>query len=213
MGYFLDLYKKGGASMESSAFDYLVGNLLIKEKRGADKATEITALNMEEDAPIDFVPAMIYTFLYVSDAEETAGAKHFKDNVPVILCLASTGKLVTGLNFNMIPNDARASILDIIVNLTKEPMYDDSGKFKANEVMLKLFSLPKGVTGFVKAIENETGLNVNSAIRTYNTTFIKRCRMVEYDAWKYVPFLSFKDAIRGAGLAELQAGMVKDNRR
>lgn len=213
MGYFLDLYKKGGASMESSAFDYLVGNLLIKEKRGADKATEITALNMEEDAPIDFVPAMIYTFLYISDTEETAGTKHFKDNVPVILCLASTGKLVTGLNFNMIPNDARASILDIIVNLTKEPMYDDSGKFKANEVMLKLFSLPKGVTGFVKAIENETGLNVNSAIRTYNTTFIKRCRMVEYDAWKYVPFLSFKDAIRGAGLAELQAGMVKDNRR
>lgn len=213
MGYFLDLYKKGGASIESSAFDYLVGNLLIKEKRGIDKATEITALNMEEDAPIDFVPAMIYTFLYVSDAEEMAGAKHFKDNVPVILCLASTGKLVTGLNFNMIPNDARASILDIIANLTKEPMYDDSGKFKANEVMLKLFSLPKGVASFVKAIENETGLNVNSAIRTYNTTFIKRCRMVEYDAWKYVPFLSFKDAIRGAGLAELQAGMVKDNRR
>jgi hypothetical protein len=213
MGYFLDLYKKGGASMESSAFDYLVGNLRIKEKRGADKATEITALNMEENAPIDFVPAMIYTFLYVSDAEETVGAKHFKDNVPVILCLASTGKLVTGLNFNMIPNDVRASILDIIVNLTKEPMYDDSGKFKANEVMLKLFSLPKCVTGFIKAIENETGLNVNSAVRTYNTTFIKRCRMVEYDAWKYVPFLSFKDAIRGAGLAELQADMVKDNRR
>lgn len=213
MGYFLDLYKKGGASMESSAFDYLVGNLLIKEKRGIDKVTEITALNMEETAPIDFVPAMIYTFLYVSDTEEMAGAKRFKDNVPVILCLASTGKLVTGLNFNMIPNDVRASILDIIVNLTKEPMYDDSGKFKANEVMLKLFSLPKGVTGFIKAIENETGLNVNSAVRTYNTTFIKRCRMVEYDAWKYVPFLSFKDAIRGAGLAELQADMVKDNRR
>lgn len=213
MGYFLDLYKKGGASMESSAFDYLVGNLLIKEKRGIDKATEITALNMEENAPIDFVPAMIYTFLYVSDTEEMAGAKRFKDNVPVILCLTSTGKLVTGLNFNMIPNDVRASILDIIVNLTKEPMYDDSGKFKANEVILKLFSLPKGVTGFIKAIENETGLNVNSAVRTYNTTFIKRCRMVEYDAWKYVPFLSFKDAIRGAGLAELQADMVKDNRR
>lgn len=212
MGYFLDLYKKGGASMESSAFDYLVGNLLIKEKRGIDKATEITALNMEENAPIDFVPAMIYTFLYVSDAVETAGAKYFKDNVPVILCLASTEKLVTGLNFNMIPNDVRASILDIIVNLTKEPIYDDSGKFKANEVMLKLFSLPKGVTGFIKAIENETGLNVNSAVRTYNTTFIKRCRMVEYDAWKYVPFLSFKDAIRGAGLAELQADMIKANR-
>lgn len=211
MHEFLDMYKKGGASMSSAAFDYLVGDLLIKEKRGAEKAKELTALDMESKAPMDFVPAMIYTFLYVSDTQEIAGKTQFKDLVPVILCFNSTSSSVTGLNFNMIPNDVRASILDLIVKLTKEPMFDDSGKFKANETMGKLFITPNGVKAFLAAVENETGLRVSSAIRTYKTEYIKRMRMVEYDMWKYVPALSFKDSIRGAGLAEIQAGMIKAN--
>lgn len=213
MHEFLDMYKKGGASMESSAFDYLVGDLLIKEKRGADKSKELSALDMESKLPTDFVPAMVYTFLYVSDKpQQTDSLKQFKDAVPVILCFTATSKTVTGLNFNMIPNDVRASILDLIVKLTKAPLYDDSGKFKANEIMGKLFITPSGVSAFMKAVEAETGLNVASAIRTYSIDNIKRMRLIEYDMWKYIPALSFKDAIRGAGLADLQADMIKDNR-
>jgi hypothetical protein len=211
MHEFLDMYKKGGASLASAAFDYLVGDLLIKEKRGAEKARELTALDMESKSPMDFVPAMIYTFLYVSDTPEVAGKVQFKDMVPMILCFTSNSNSVTGLNFNMIPNDVRASILDLIVRLTKEPMFDDSGKFKANETMGKLFIVPNGVKAFLAAVENETGLNVSSAVRTYKIEFIKRMRMVEYDMWKYVPALSFKDSIRGAGLADIQATMIKAN--
>ena len=111
----------------------------------------------------------------------------------------------------MIPNDVRASILDLIVKLTKEPMFDDSGKFKANETIAKLFVTPNGVKAFLAAVENETGLNVSSAVRTYKIDCVKKLRMVEYDMWKYVPALSFKDAIRGAGLADIQASMIKAN--
>lgn len=212
MHEFLNMYKKGGASMESNAFDYLVGDLLIKEKRGSEKAKELSALDMESKLPVDFVPAMVYTFLYISDKMETTGTKMFKDAVPVILCFTATTKTVTGLNFNLIPNDVRASILDLIVKLTKAPIYDDSGKFKLNEPMAKLFTAQGGVAAFIKAVENETGLNVSSAVRTYNIGNIKKLRLIEYDMWKYIPALSFKDAIRGAGLADLQADMIKANR-
>lgn len=212
MNDFLNNYKKGGASLEGDAFDYLVGDMLIKEKRGVDKAREITALDMESQSPVDFAPCMIYTFLYISDKPETIGNKIFGDMVPVILCFTANAHTVTGLNFNLIPNDVRASILDLIVSLNKEPMFDDSGKFKICETLGKLFMMEKGVSAFIKAIENETGLNVSGAVRTYNIKNIKKPRMIEYDAWKYVPALSFKDAIRGAGLAELQAGMIKANR-
>ena len=143
---------------------------------------------------------------------ETTGSKMFKDAVPVILCFTATTKTVTGLNFNLIPNDVRASILDLIVKLTKAPIYDDSGKFKLNEPMAKLFTAQGGVAAFIKAVENETGLNVSSAVRTYNIDNIKKLRLIEYDMWKYIPALSFKDAIRGAGLADLQADMIKANR-
>ena len=212
MNEFLDFYEKNGASLENSAFDYLVGDLLIKEKRGIEKARELTALDMESKLPIDFVPAMIYTFLYVSNTQENTGTKIFKDLVPVILCFTSSTKTVTGLNFNMIPNNIRASILDLIVKFTKAPMYDDSGKFKLNEPLAKLFTSPNGVSAFIKAIESETGLNVSTAVRTYNIDNIKKLRLIEYDMWKYVPSLSFKDAIRGARLADIQADMVKANR-
>ena len=212
MHEFLNTYKKGGAALASAAFDYLVGDLLIKEKRGAEKAKELTALDMESQSPIDFVPAMIYTFLYVSDAAESAGKVRFKDTVPVILCFYSNSTFVTGLNFNMIPNDARASILDLIIKFTKKPLFDDSGKFKVNETIANLFAMPDGVKAFLSAVENETGLNVSSAVRTYKIDFVKKLRMVEYDMWKYVPSLSFKDSIRGAGLSDIQANMIKANR-
>lgn len=212
MHEFLNIYKEGGASMSNAAFDYLVGDLLIKDIRGKEKARELTALDMESKAPINFVPAMIYTFLYVSDMQEVIGNEQFKDLVPLILCFNSTSTFVTGLNFNMIPNDVRASILDLIVKFTNEPLFDNSGKFKANKVLGRLFIMPNGIKTFLTAIENETGLNVSSAVRTYNIQYIKKLRMVEYDMWKYIPALSFKDSIRGANLANIQATMIKSNR-
>lgn len=213
MNEFLNLYKKGGASYERLAFDYLIGDLLIKDRRGSEKARELTALDMESKAPIDFVPGMIYTFLYITgDRMEDMNGKKFKDNVPVILCFAGNSNSVSGLNFNLIPNDARASILDIVVKLTKTPMFKDSGEFQVNETIAKLFSLQSGVTSFLKYVSQETGLNVSGAVRKYNVPNIKKLRMIEYDMWKYIPFLNFKDAIRGAGLADLQADMIKDNR-
>lgn len=213
MNEFLNMYKKGGAAYERLAFDYLVGDLLVKEKRGSEKAKEITALDMESKSPMDFVPAMIYTFLYITgDRKEEISGKKFKDNVPVILCFSSTLSSVTGLNFNLIPNDARAAILDIVVKLTKTPMFKENGEFQVNETIAKLFMLKSGVTEFLKYIDHEVGLNVSSAVRTYNIANIKKLRMIEYDMWKYIPFLNFKDAIRGAGLADLQADMIKSNR-
>lgn len=212
MDSYLKYYEKEGKSIEDIAFEYLVSDLLIKEKRGTEKLRELSALDMESKLPIDFVPAMIYTFLYLSNDKEISGIHQFKDAVPVILCFTSTSKTVTGLNFNMIPNNVRASILDLIVKLAKAPLYDNSNKFKLIDKVAKLFTTPNGVSAFLKAIEAETDLNVSNAVRTYNIDKIKRLRLIEYDMWKYVPSLCFKDAIRGANLADIQADMIKVNR-
>lgn len=213
MNKFINIYKKGGAKYESLAFDYLVGDLLIKELRGSEKSRELTALNMEENMPMNFTPAMIYTFLYITgDKAEEINNLKFKDNVPVIFVFNSNSNTVCGLNFNLIPNNERAAILDIIVELTKAPLFDKTGEFKANESLTKLFNLKNGVNSFLQYVSQKTGLNVSSAVRTYNVKNIKKMRLIEYDMWQYIPFLSFKDAIRGAGLADLQANMIKSNR-
>lgn len=212
MNEFLHIYKKGGAQYESLAFDYLVGDLLIKDIRGEDKSRELTALNMEKNMPTDFTPAMFYTFLYLSNNSENINGKKFKDNVPLIYVFTSDANNVMGLNFNLIPNDVRAAILDIIVELTKNPMYDDTGNFKFNKTLSNLFILKDGITSFLKYVKQKTGLDVSNAVRIYSIKYIKKSRLIEYDMWKYIPFLNFKDAVRGVGLADLQSDIIKSNR-
>lgn len=204
---FLEMYKKGEFSKASSnAFDFLFTNLLVKNKRGRDKSVEVSAMDMESKAPIDFVPSMIYTFLYTANMKETTNGKDFIDRIPIILCF-STGSIITGLNFNMIPNDARASILDLLVETSPET-YASGDDFAVNEKMFNTFMTKGGASDFLKYIKVKTGLNVSSAMRSYSKDYIENPRMIEYDMWKYIPYMSTMEAVRGGNLAAIQADMV-----
>jgi hypothetical protein len=42
----------------------------------------------------------------------------------------------------------------------------------------------------------------------YDKSKIRNPRMIEFDVWKYIPCLVFKDAIRGANLVDIQREII-----
>ena len=217
---FTEIYKDSHLqAMSAQATKSLVQMLLVDNTRGANKSNELTGMNMESTFNYTLLPSMIYTFLYNSPDSEHINETNFKDHIPVILCTSFDGKYVTGINFNLIPNDIRANLLDIIYNAFKNFYTNDVEKAVAknkatiNEKFANLLVNEKTRADFLKILNDKLGINVSNAYRVYDVKYIKNVRLIEYDNWKYVPFLSFKDSVRGAGLATLQRKMVDRSKK
>lgn len=198
------------SALQADAFKYLFSDLLRDNLRGNNKKRTLTGMDMESAAPTNFVPTMIYTFLYTANLKEELKGEEFTDCVPLILCFNAVNT-VTGLNFNMIPNNVRASIIDFMVE-TDDGAYSGGGGFRVNGNLARLFLSDGGRLAFLEGVRHRTGLDVSGACRTYDRRFIRNARMIEYDMWKYIPYLCFNDAVRGGRLAAIQAGMITANR-
>lgn len=216
MGKFLDLYKKTERSKgEALAFDVLVSDLLSKDKIGSDKFRELGSKNMEQSAPTNFIPSMFYIFMYVKQDKEQVLGEKFYDVCPLILCTSVDAKSVKGINFNFLPNDVRAAVLDILVGDFKD-FYDNVEKDAGDDLVVNNdlgVSLTKGLDGVLMYIKEKIGLDISACVRTYSRRNMLKTRMIEYDQWKYIPFLTFKDAVRGINLAQLQMDLVRDQQR
>lgn len=214
MANYLETYTKSNkGQMEKEAFDFLVTDLLSKNLRGNDKQRTLTAHNMEDMIKNQFVPSMFYLIMYAkSDRPESIGNQEFYDVCPLIFCVGSNDKFVTGINFNFIPNDVRARIMDIITE-TQKKFYDDVETtnitdIRANTPLGSLLLSEKGISSFVLFIKSKTGIDISPCIRTYNRSNIINVRLIEYDEWGYIPYLSFKDSVRGANLANIQREVI-----
>lgn len=215
---FVEFYKAANRrQLETEAMEYLVTDTLQKRLTGPHKSKQFTAMDMESYAPADFVPSMFYTFMYNSPIDENVHNVQFKDRVPLIFCMSYENGYVTGLNFNLIPCDARAAILDKLI-LTNPGFYEkdiidaiSNHKFAINMTLANTVINPKQREALLFILDNYTGLKISNCYRTYREEFILNPRLVEYDMWKYIPFLTFKDAVRGLPLAELQAKLVNDS--
>lgn len=213
MGYFSQLYKTADKGYESQAIEFLVGDLLDRNLKGQTKSKQLTAMDMESSAPNMFVPSMFYTFMYTSPTLETVGKFKFKDRVPLILCTSNDGKYVTGLNFNMIPSNVRADILDMIVESNKsfyENKIYSTTDFIVNTTFAKSLIDENSRTEILNIFNRKTGIKVSNSFRVYDMSYIMKPRLIEYDTWKYIPFLNFRDAIRGAELGKLQIEMTSE---
>lgn len=212
MGYFSNLYKGGDRKgYENQALEYLVGDLLDRKLTGVTKSKQLSAMDMESSAPDIFVPSMFYTFMYTSPNSENAGKFEFKDRVPLILCTSNESGYVTGLNFNMIPSNIRAVILDMIVDSNKD-FYENkiysSGNFIVNQAFANSLINETSRTEILNIFNRGTGIKVSNSFRVYDKSYIMNPRLIEYDTWKYIPFLNFKDAVRGVELGKLQVEMI-----
>ena len=209
MGKFFDDYKSGVHNgNDKEAFTLIVNDLLQNNLTGADKQRTLTGYDMESVAMTRFVPSMFYVFMYNNP---TKNDPSFYDRVPMILCTGFTDNTVTGINFNYLPNDVRALIIDTILESYTD-FYSEKnlsgGGFKLNK-KLAIGLIGGGMSMFLKALSEKTKIDISSAVRTYNTNFIIKTRMLEYDMWNYIPVLSFKDAVRGINLANAQIDIVK----
>ena len=215
---FLEQYQKGDRSYyEKEAFDVLVTDLMSRNLTGQRKSRELTALNMEQDMVSNFVPTMFYIFMYVSNSPEKLKDTEFYDLCPMILCTGVDQKYVMGINFNFIPNNIRAVILDIITGDYKD-FYETMtttvpNGAVVNNMLGSILTSKDGLKNIMIYIKMRTGVDLSSCIRRYDRSMIVKPRMIEYDQWHYIPFLSFKDSVRGASLAAVQAAVIEKNVR
>jgi hypothetical protein len=199
--------------MEKEAFNFLITDLLSRNLRGTDKQRTLTAHNMEDMLKNQLVPSMFYLLMYAkSDKPEVIGKNEFYDVCPLIMCLNVNDKFVTGLNFNFLPNDVRARILDLIVE-SNQKFYQEIetsniNSIKVNNTLGSMLMSDKGVSSFLLFVKSKTGLDVSKCVRTYDRKNIMNVRLIEYDEWHYIPYLSFKDSIRGSSLANVQRDII-----
>ncbi len=214
MGYLEDYLKNKSGKQEALAFDYLINDLLRDNLTGNDKQKNIGGLNMEKDAPTSFVPSMFYIFVYFNGEKSVLGNAEFYDMVPLIFCTSFSAESITGINFNYVPNDVRAAFLDILSgsypSFYGHDMYDDG--FRVNEKLSGKLVDATTLTSVLNLMKTRLGVDLNKCIRTYNRKNVLKARMIEMDMWQYIPYLSFKDAVRGINLAKVQMSLVHDSK-
>lgn len=215
MSLFNDFYNKNfNDETKKLSFDYLVTNTLGQPKFGREKLVELTGMDFESTFNKTLIPSMIYTFKYETKAKDEIGKAKFIDYVPVILCVTNQDGYVTGINFNFLPNDIRANFLDIIFEAYKD-FYTNklsdavsNGTAVLNEEFASFLINEETRTAFLKLMEGKLGYPISTAWRKYSLSNIKNPRLIEFDMWKYIPCLVFNDAVRGAGLIEIQKEIV-----
>ena len=214
---FKEIYKERISQYGKDAHEYIVTDMLVDKLRGVGKSKQITALDMESRQPADFVPSMFYIFAYKA-SEEIMEKEKFFDVAPLFWCMKVTDKNVTGTNFNFIPNDVRATLLDVLYYADKnffEEGLDDivlkgGTKFSPLPTVGAALMSERGPAGIIKIMETQSGVSIGKAVRTYDRKKVQNLRLIEFDVWKYIPFLTFKDAVRGANLMNIQASVIRD---
>lgn len=211
---FVEFFNKNFKDTKDLAFDYLVTNTLGSPKFGQDKLVELPGMDFESTFNKHMLPSMIYTFKYETKSKETIGKAKFIDYVPVMLCVTNEDKFVTGINFNFLPNNVRAEFLDIIYNAYKDfyvnKLSDAVEKNNAilNEEFANFLIKEDTRQSLFKLLESKLKYPILSAYRKYDKSKIKNQRLIEFDMWKYIPSLVFVDAVRGAGLVEIQQEII-----
>lgn len=212
---FVDFYKKniGNSAVLDEARKRLVNDTLSNPLIGDNKLTDLESIDMESQVKVQFMPSLFYTFLYLAENDTIAGV-YAVDYIPVVLCAKKSGKFVEGINFNILPNDMRAVMLDAIDNsldnyYTKRGLREaQSGKLAINETFGNILMDDSKRIQFMKYFETKTGVSIMSAYRKYNISHISKPRMIEYSDYKYIPLLYCEDSVRGIALNELQNKVI-----
>lgn len=214
MGFYDDYRNNADKrSLEKLAFEYLVTDTLDKNLKGPSKSKQVTGMDMESLAKTIY-PTMIYTFKYNSEHLDKEGKYEFRDYVPVIFCMNIDKDYIYGINFNLLPNDVRGRLLDVIAK--SNPRFYTYGIYNeglqlSDALMANLVDETKRKE-LLRVFDGLCGVPVSKAYRRYKKAFIENPRLIEYDVWSYIPYLVFTDSIRGANLAVIQKSMIDSNK-
>ncbi len=212
---FVEFYKenRGNIDVLEQAKRVLIGDTLSKPLLGSEKLTDIESSDMESKISEPFIPSLFYTFKYVAETDVIAGISAV-DYIPIMLCFKKSGKYVEGINFNLLPNEMRAVMLDAINN-SFDGYYTgmgldaaQRGEISINERFGNILVSDSGKMQFMRYFESKCGVPITKAYRKYNISHISSMRMLEYGNYKYIPLLYFDDAVRGASISRLQDAVI-----
>lgn len=212
---FVEFYKenRGNIDVLEQAKKVLIGDTLSKPLLGSEKLTDIESSDMESKISEPFIPSLFYTFKYVAETDVIAGISAV-DYIPIMLCFKKSSKYVEGINFNLLPNEMRAVMLDAINN-SFDGYYTgmgldvaQRGEISINERFGNILVSDSGKMQFMRYFERKCGVPITKAYRKYNISHISSMRMIEYGNYKYIPLLYFDDAVRGASISRLQDAVI-----
>lgn len=148
----------------------------------------------------DVLKGKFYTFNYLNPLNKDK--LEFYDRRPIILVTnteyyaPTKHHLVTGINFNFIPNEVKIFMIDKLFKSFEKLILSDIRRNKDNERMpipKDLFNPNFDYYGLVKYVFNTLlKSNFNFAVRKYiwnKSSFIKN---IDYEHWGYIPLLDSK---------------------
>jgi len=203
---------------ETMAYKTIITDLMVSNVKGIKRAVDLTYWSDEDEFARygSFIPGNFYAFLY-DGGKVVQGNQEYHDRVPVMLALGvgedkkSHREYVYGLNFNLLPGLTRAVILkeihDIDASFFDVEIYKDhtKGRHVFSKTVLKSLQ-PDGGVKFIKYISKKFNVNKDCfAFRRYYIDNISRYRLIDVWQWKYIPFLEYKEGIRGAEIKKLQS--------
>lgn len=182
---YTDYYRKYAADSEkrSVAYMYLVDYALSRKRRGQSKLETEFDLDMESSQPAVFIPGMIYTFMYARPDEQVISDVRFTDVVPLVMVTGRPDPAhIEGLNFNLLPSEFRAAVLDL-VNETNPDFYDnvENNGFAMNDILYQTFADPVRRGMFMKSVNYRLSADITAACRRYYVMNCTDVRLVEYD--------------------------------
>ena len=199
---------KKNASVLRKEFNLEFDNLYLKGD--PLKLKEGLGVFNEEAAIISlgkFIPGKIYTFDYDPINKDVLS---YYDKRPLIFVhstyKAGTGNdIVTGVNLNFLPEEARIHALDLFWQNFSNDIQKSEDKAENNKIYLalnKIVSFFKNWVSVLKVYNGGGGLGYQYAYRNYAVSHIKNPRYIEYNHWEMIPFLNPK-FFNGASVQEV----------
>lgn len=220
MAEIIEFFKenKKNSKIVTLAEEYLLQDTLSKNLKGDAKIKELDGMNMESKFAGKIIPSMIYTFIYDTKKEmQLIDDITFGDKMPIVLCCdvkevqkEINGKKVKGINLiginlNFLRPEQRAVILDTLFSKFSgfyNNLYKDVYANKAS-INIALANVLKK-SDLIKNIQTLTKIDISKCVRSYNISFAKNIRLIEYNLWKYIPLYEAQRTISGISIKKLQ---------
>ena len=195
-------------NINNVAYEEIITNLLIKNKKSNNKSTDLDSYNSEELMPSVLLPGNIYIMSYNAKTESeyllpNGKILHFSDKEPIVLITSVNGNKIRGINLNLCTLQLRTQIINFIyeidTNFFEQEIYKliSEKKMPISQKILKFFTGNNGekyISNFLKQFFNKYA--INSIFRTYNIENIKNIRLIEPYQWKYLSYLNYYGNIK-----------------
>lgn len=209
------MYSENYAGYTQKAYERIYENLFLKNNWGSEKLTDVDEYDSETKSLRQLLPGYVYMFNYRADKNPVYTYNNVKfeyyDNIPIILCLKDKGNVIQGFNLNLCNLGLRTLILNDIYNLDTDFFDKDAELQSVNGN----FPMSKGIISFLQSesnvnkyceyvVKNYNLQNPGLIYRSYKKSNISNIRFIEPWQWKYIPFLTYKHAMKDNILSLIQ---------